>query len=276
MMTSIFIYSIETRKTMYNDPNQSNPNQPPYNPNQQPYNPNQQPYNPNQPQQPYNPEQAGQPYQQPYNPGQAGQPYPPQGFMPPPQPPKKKRSKLGIGCGAVVALIILIVIIVAITSNSGSSTASTSNTGSTTTKSQSTTAATKAPAAPTHFKVGQVVKVGDTWEVTVNSVKTNPGGQYDQVKGVYLLLDVTAKNVSGKEQNISSILNFKLTDSTGVAYTETISMLGLPNPPDGKVEAGAPSRGTFTFDVPKDMKSFTFAFTPDFLADGQTIWDLTD
>jgi hypothetical protein len=130
---------------MYNDPNQSNPNQQPYNPNQpqQPYNPGQaeQPY-----QQPYNPNQAGQPY----NPNQAGQPYPPQGFMPPPQPPKKKRSKLGIGCGVVAALIILIVIIVAVTSNSGSSTASTSNTGSTPSTGSTTTASStpKATAKP--------------------------------------------------------------------------------------------------------------------------------
>lgn len=242
---------------MYNDPNQSNPDQP----QQPPYNPNQS-YPP-----PYNPMQAGQPYQQPYPP-----------FMPPP-PPKKSHTvrNLGIGCGSLIVLLALCGIIATVVTNGSHATP---NTGATVAKSQSTTAATTAPttaAAPAkHFKVGDVVKVGDTWEVTVNSVKTSPGGQYDSPKGIYVLLDVTAKNVSSKEQDISSILDFKLADSTGVSYTETFSTLDLPSPPDGKVEAGAPSRGTFIYDVPKDMKSFTFAFAPDFLADGQTIWDITD
>lgn len=154
-------------------------------------------------------------------------------------------------------------------SNSGSAVSSTSSSSS------SSTQSSKAPASAAHFKVGQTVKVGDTWQVIVNSVKTSQGDDMDKPqKGQYLLLDVTVKNISSQEQNISSLVNFKLTDDTGISYTEAITALGNPNPPDGKVEAGSPLRGTFTYDVPTSVKKFTFAFEPDIISSGQTIWDI--
>src|SRR5947209_2534763 len=52
-----------------------------------------------------------------------------------------------------------------------------SNTG---TKASGSTASTPRAAAPAqHFKVSDTVKVGDTWQVVVNSVKTDPGEQID-------------------------------------------------------------------------------------------------
>jgi predicted RecA/RadA family phage recombinase len=153
--------------------------------------------------------------------------------------------------------------------NTGSAVSSTPSSSSPSAKSS------QAPASATHFKVGQVVKVGDTWQVTVNSVKTSQGDDMDKPqKGQYLLLDVSVKNISSQEQNISSLANFKLTDDTGISYTEAITALGNPNPPDGKVEAGSPLRGTFTYDVPTSVKKFTFSFEPDIMSSGQTIWDI--
>jgi hypothetical protein len=191
----------------------------------------------------------------------------------PPQPPKVKHTKrnLGIGCGALIVVLAICGIIAAV-SNSASKNIGTTTipTGSTTTNAQ----ATKAPAASAHFKVGDVVKVGD-WQVTVNSVKTSNGSEFIKpTKGQFLLLDVSVVNTSSTEQDISSLLNFKLMDSTGISYTETITGDNTPNPPDGKVEAGAPSRGTFTYDVPTSMKAYTFLFEPDITATGESIWDI--
>ncbi len=96
-----------------------------------------------------------------------------------------------------------------------------SNTG---TKTSGSTASTPTAAAPAqHFKLGDTVKVGDTWQVVVNSVKTAPGDQYSSLKqgDVYLLVDVTITNISNKEQTTSSIGDWKLTDVSGQAYSAT-------------------------------------------------------
>lgn len=175
-------------------------------------------------------------------------------------------------------VVFLIAFLILIGSLSACGASDNSNTGTTSTSSPSSSSAkAKGTPAPTnkHFRVGDVAKVGNTWQVTINSVKTSKGDDINKPqKGEYLMLDVTAKNISNKEQNIFSFASFQLTDNTGMAYTETVNT-NVPNPPDGKVKAGAPSRGTFTFDVPTGVKRFTFAFTPDMLSEeGQTIWDI--
>src|SRR5437879_2715040 len=106
-----------------------------------------------------------------------------------------------------------LLIIVAALLACGSSSDTNTNTGTVTTPGSNNQAQTSSK----HFKVGETVKVGDTWEITVNSVKTSPGNDMSKPqKGQYLLLDVTVKNISNKEQDISSLVMFKLTDDTGV------------------------------------------------------------
>lgn len=140
----------------------------------------------------------------------------------------------------------------------------------TTVQSQPTTASTNNQ----HFKVGQVVKVNATWQVTINSVKTANGGNFSTpaAGNTYFIVDVTLKNLSGQEQNVSSALNFSLQDATGQKYTETI-LIG-ETPPDGKIEANSLLRGQLTYEVPTSQTSFTFNFEPDLVAGGQTVWDL--
>lgn len=140
-----------------------------------------------------------------------------------------------------------------------------------------TTSATPGSTATTnkHFAVKDTVKVGNDWEVVVNSVKTDPGSDYVKpTKGRFALVNVTLKNVSGKEQNLSSLLSFKFKDANGVSYTETI-LPGTAPSPNGKVEAGGKSTGDLVYDIPADQKAFTLSFDPDAFASGQTIWDIT-
>ncbi len=127
-----------------------------------------------------------------------------------------------------------------------------------------------------HFKVGEAVKVGDTWEVTVNSVKTNNGSEYLKPKDgkTYLVVNVTTKNLTNQEQNMSSILNFSLKDTTGQKADIAI----IPNvdvAPNGKVEAGGLLRGNLAYEVPKSEKKFTLSFQNNLLSGGQTLWDLS-
>ena len=144
------------------------------------------------------------------------------------------------------------------------------NSGSTTSGGNSASTSSK------HFKTGDQVKVGDTYVVTVNSVKTSQGDDVSQPKSgnTFLIVDVTLKNVSNKEQNISSLLMFTLKDATGQQYTETI--VDGTTTPDGKLEAGDVLRGQLAYEVPKSQHSFTLAFQADITSSGQTIWDLSD
>jgi Domain of unknown function (DUF4352) len=132
------------------------------------------------------------------------------------------------------------------------------------------------PQPAQHFKVNDVVKVGSNWQVTVNSVKTDTGGQYSALKtgNVYLLVDVSMVNISNKEQSTSSLADWKLTGTDGQSYNASF-FSGAPTAPDGKVEAGSPAKGTLTYEVPASVKNFKLAFTPSLFTSGQTIWDLT-
>ncbi len=152
---------------------------------------------------------------------------------------------------------------------------SSNNTG-TATSSNSKQANAQAPAPTQHFKVGDTVKVGTTWQAVVNSVKTDDGGQYSALKSgdVYLLVDLSLTNLSNQEQSVSSELNFTLQDATGQKYNESIdSNAGATL--DGKVEVGQPLRGIIAFEVPSSVKNFILHFSPDITSGGQTTWDLS-
>ncbi len=126
------------------------------------------------------------------------------------------------------------------------------------------------------FQVGQQVKVGDTWIVTVNNVTTSQGDFISRpAEGtIYLVIDVSLTNISSQEQTVSSFLQFSLKDQTGQQYGEQI--VDFAHAPDGKVEAADVLRGDFVYQVPTSLHQFTFAFQADLTAPGQTLWDIQD
>lgn len=256
-------------------------------PPESPQPPSSQPWYPPSPTQP--PMQSGPlgeqwqtPVQQPLQPGM----YPPPGNYPlsqPPQPPKKKHTGRNVLI-AVIALVVALVacggIIAAVTSASkpNAGTAS-SPTASPSSSQQATSQATSAPAqtGSQTFKVGQVVTVSNTWQITVLSAKTSPGGQFSTLQkpsDVYLLVTVTMKNISSQEQDASSLIQWGLKDGTGQTYDETIDA-DAPATPDGKVEAGSLLKGTIAYEVPKSMKSFTLSFQSDITSTGEVVWAIT-
>jgi hypothetical protein len=118
------------------------------------------------------------------------------------------------------------------------------------------------------------VNVGGTFLVTVNSVKTSKGGEFDQPKAgdTYLIIDTSIKNTSSKEQDLSSLLQFTLKDSTGQKYDQTF--ISGATAPDGKLEPGDIVRGQLAYEVPTSQHAFTLAFEADIISSGQTLWDL--
>lgn len=225
---------------------------------------------PNGPQQPYPPQS---------NPGYPGQQYPPPGYPPmqppqPQQPVKKKGKALWIVLGIIVGAIVLCgVIATASNSNTGTKVTTTATTtGSSTTNSTSSTSS-----QPTqHFKPGDTVKVGDTWQVTVSNVRSVPAGQYDSLKSgdMYLGVDVNFKNISGAEASLFGNADWTLKDTSGQKY-DNAYVSNFPNPPDGKVEAGGPAKGSLIFEVPAATHTFQLAYEQNMFSSGQTIWDLT-
>lgn len=141
---------------------------------------------------------------------------------------------------------------------------------------QTVSGASSSPTTPPaqHFKVTDTVKVGNTWQININSVKSSPGQDFSTpaAGNTFLLIDVTLKNLSSQEQNVSSLLMFHLKDDTGQQYTEAIT--SFTTSPNGKLEAGGLLRGTLAYEVPSSMHKFLLSFQADIVAAGQAIWDL--
>ncbi|GHO75171.1 hypothetical protein KSD_29420 [Ktedonobacter sp. SOSP1-85] len=114
---------------------------------------------------------------------------------------------------------------------------SSDNTGTST--SSSTTSQTSQQVK--HFKAGETVKVGDTWEVVVNSAKTSDGDDYTKpdAGNAFLIINVTVKNISNKEQDISSLLNFKLKDKDGTEGKDALLTTGVMSPMLFRIATGA-------------------------------------
>ena len=151
---------------------------------------------------------------------------------------------------------------------------SSANAGTSVGTSGSNTQTTSSSNSSKHFKVGDQVKVGDTFVVTVNSFKTSSGDEFDKPKSgnTFVVVDVSIKNVSSQEQDLSSLLQFTLKDSTGQKYTETF--ISGATPPDGKLAAGDIVKGQIPYEVSASQHDFTLAFEADITSGGQTIWDL--
>lgn len=255
-------------------PYQSAPSYPTYPPQQHTTYPPQPPSAyPVQPSQPY-PTTAPQAY-----PATTPAPYPPYGV---PAPQRKSNTTLLAVIGVIVAILIVGVgVIVAVSRSSGNSnnnqptTQVTTPAGQPTQGSQPTTLPTNS--ASSNHKVGDKVSL-DGYTIVVNSVKTTPGGQYDTPEhagDIYLEVDVSITNQTGKAQSFDSMESFTLKDSTGQQYDQTI-LLDAPSSPDGTIQNGGTLRGTMPYEIAPSMKSFELDFTPDpFGNTDQATWNLS-
>ena len=226
----------------------------------------------------------GQPFNPQYPSGQYPpvplQGYPPQQYqqppmMSPPTPAPKKKSRTGLIIGAVVLVVALALCGVV---SSALSHGATATTGSTKVGNTTNATPTMIPTQATNYKVGDVVKVGDTWNVTLNSVKTSQGSSYVTPKtgNTFLILDVSMKNLSTQTQAISSVLLFTLRGDDGTKYDITIYP-DAGSAIDGSVDAGQPAKGVMVYEVPSSVKSFHLKFASDAIDDNapSATWNIT-
>ena len=169
-------------------------------------------------------------------------------------------------------LFILALLILALAACGSSAT----NTGTAVTP-QPTTPVTQAAdtptAAPTHFKVGQTVKVGNTWQLTIKKAQNDGSTTYLEPGQVFLIVQVKAVNISSTEQTMSSLLSWTMRDAEGNTY-KTGYDTNATHSLDGKVEAGQPLQGSLTFIVDAKVHQYQLLFENNFLVQGQTIWDI--
>src|SRR6266704_3360719 len=152
---------------------------------------------------------------------------------------------------------------------------SATNTGTAVTP-QPTTSVTQATAtptaAPTHFKVGQTVDVGNIWHLTIRKVQNDGSATYLKPGQIFLIVQVKAMNISSTEQTMSSLLSWTLRDSDGNTYRAGYDA-NATHSLDGKVEAGQPLQGSLTFVVDEKVHQYQLYFENNFMTQGQTIWE---
>lgn len=131
------------------------------------------------------------------------------------------------------------------------------------------------PPKAQHFKVGDQVKVGDSYLVIVNSVKTSAGSGYDHPDAgkIYVVVDLSITNTSSEQQTISTLLQFTLKDGEGQKYNDTY--VSGYNDPGGDLAPGDKVKGQMVYEVPKTLHSFTFNFEPDPFGQGIIVWDIS-
>jgi hypothetical protein len=213
-----------------------------------------------------------QPTQVPQQPMYQQQPpmYPPPTYQPPQKPPHS-RKRLWLIIGIIASVLVLGIIGASMAASGGQQTTTPQATQvvqqATTQPSQPT--ATQAPQANT---IGKPVQVGDTWVVTVNSVKTSKGTEFITPKSgdTFLVIDVTLKNISASVQHASGLMQWSLRDDSGQRMQ--VSLL-MGSDPGGTVTAGNLVRGQLSYEIPIDQHHFVLQFVPDFSGDVAE-WDV--
>lgn len=122
----------------------------------------------------------------------------------------------------------------------------------------------EAPAAPTRYKVGDIVKVGDI-QIILNEVKEIPAKDFFKPAdgNKFIIIDVTMENLGTSDHATSSIMEFTLKDDTGQEYTESFTAEGASGgkSPNGTIVPGDKLRGQIGYEIPISAKGFVLTYT---------------
>ncbi|MGM8297278.1 DUF4352 domain-containing protein [Clostridium perfringens] len=124
------------------------------------------------------------------------------------------------------------------------------------------------------FKVGDTIQTKD-FKITVNKVETSEGGEFVKPKdgNEFIKADITIENTSKEEQNVSSMIMFKVVDKDGRSYNQAI-VEDQNGQLDGKVAPGRKMTGEYVVEVPKGATGLQLEFDSSLLNSGQVIVDL--
>jgi len=157
----------------------------------------------------------------------------------------------------IVKIVLGIFVVLLFVGIIGSSGDNTTNQAQTKTPSSNSEAASAPASAPTTYKIGDRVVVGER-AYTVTNVKTASyvGDEYYKVKadGIFVIVSMTIENI-GKESGTMSTNDAKIIDSQGRTYesdNEAWSSLN-DNLFLKQIQPGLPAKGETIFDVPKGI-----------------------
>lgn len=135
--------------------------------------------------------------------------------------------------------------------------------------------ASEAPAKPTVFKKGEIVKMGD-YQLTVTGVSKYAGSEFEKPKkgNEYVIVEVKIEN-KGTEKIMYNAFDFKLANSKGQIQDSTFIMKdddtrldSAELAPNGTVE------GTIAFEAPKGDKALQLQYQPSFWSEDAIKVDL--
>ncbi len=122
------------------------------------------------------------------------------------------------------------------------------------------------------------MKVGDAWNVTVESAKASAGDTtFTPKSGMhYLILSLSMKNLTSENHTVSSIAQFTLRSNDGTKYDMTIYP-DAGSQIDGDVDGGQPAKGVIVYEVPVNVSSFHLKFesNPFDATSDSAEWNLT-
>ena len=120
------------------------------------------------------------------------------------------------------------------------------------------------------FKVGDVVKIGDT-ELIIKSAEYVKGNQYvPPKKGKVLKLEIEGKNNGGQSWFLTDA-DFNLYDPSGRKLEQYFGVDDLSF--SGEVNQGKSVQGKIYYDVPK-VDSFELVYKPNFLTNQEIKFDI--
>jgi hypothetical protein len=135
-----------------------------------------------------------------------------------------------------------------------------------------------------HVKLGQAVKVEDTWQITLNNAMTS--SKVKDAKGksvkpsiqgdVFLVLTVSLQNITSDPQDAAPSQQFSLKDSSGhqYRYDPAINSSAVKNLA-GAIDPATTANGTLVYQVPKSVHTFTLTYQTDVTSQQQITWDVS-
>ena len=123
--------------------------------------------------------------------------------------------------------------------------------------------------------IGTAVNAGRLWSVVINSVQTHGNTKASQAQPgfVYIVVDITMKNISSQDQNCVLPFQMKFGDTQKGVYDQKYTEFATA--PNGTVASGNTIHGQLVYAVPLSMHHFILAFRPDYTDATLVVWNIT-
>lgn len=180
----------------------------------------------------------------------------------------------------IIPLVLVVIFISAAIASAGGNDAKKVGTAGDVPRSEGspTTAASAATTAPANstFKVGDVVRKGTLEATVLSSAPFTSTNQFVKpaAGNKFVAVELQVKNTGTKSAALSSLLQFKLRDSSNAQYDVAFTIGKDPKFPEGELSAGTTNRGFVTFEVPQAATGLQFVFDANVFGGGRITWTL--